>query len=532
MSSKLGEVFVAIVGKDMGLKAALDKANREADSAAKDINTSIRSIGTNMATTISSALAAAGVGMAIKGSIEKAMDAVESENLFGESMGRLEGDARKWSQGISKALGLNEYAIRKNIGTFYVMLDSMGAGEKASYDMAKGLTQLSYDMASFYNLRPDEAFGKLQAGISGETEPLKRLGIVISETAVKAYALKTGLAKQGQEMTEAQKIAARYGLIMERTAKAQGDMARTLDAPANQVRRLREQFDMLTVKIGIAFLPLIQSLVPVVSRFAEFLAKIPGPILAFGMLMGLAVASAGPLITVIKSLGHAYQFLAEKQAAQILIQAVSTNNYAKIAALVGGLVAGGGILYLFHKGLNSITEDQEQFAKSGIAAAKGIGGQMAALRESGEALRNSGEAIRDNAKPTIKSEEEHRAALEAKARQLFEVVRATREAREEEQERRRAAIGWVAADEVWKKAAVMGERERYYQRPQGGMFSPWQVSGVGISQYQEAASSQIPDDEIRRALLKMTSEQVQTNRYLRHVAGFLDPSGYTLFEGA
>ena len=135
-----------------------------------------------------------------KASIAMAVDAVESENLFTVSMGNMADAAYKWSVETSKALGLNQYEVRKSIGTFNVMLGSMGLGADAAYDMAKGMTQLSYDMASFYNLKPEEAFQKLQAGISGETEPLKRLGILINETTDKAHAYKVGIAAVGSQL--------------------------------------------------------------------------------------------------------------------------------------------------------------------------------------------------------------------------------------------------------------------------------------------------------------------------------------------
>ncbi len=111
--------------------------------------------------------------------LDMAMDAVESENLFEESMGGMADSAREWSKQLRKDLGLNEYEVRKNVATFNVMFDSMGISEDAAYDMATGMSQLAYDMASFYNLPTEEAFQKLQAGITGEAEPLKRLGILV-----------------------------------------------------------------------------------------------------------------------------------------------------------------------------------------------------------------------------------------------------------------------------------------------------------------------------------------------------------------
>jgi hypothetical protein len=117
-----------------------------------------------------------------------AMEAVESENLFEVSMGNMAGAAREWSEQLRKELGLNAYDLRKNVGTFDAMLTSMGLSEKQAYDFSTSLTKLSYDMASFYNLKPEEAFDKIKSGISGEAEPLKALGILVNDNTIKTYA--------------------------------------------------------------------------------------------------------------------------------------------------------------------------------------------------------------------------------------------------------------------------------------------------------------------------------------------------------
>ena len=131
---------------------------------------------------------------------------------------------------------MNEYEIRRNIGTFNVMFLSMGHGTRAAYDMATGLTQLSYDMASFYNLKPEEAFQKIRSGIVGMSRPLKDLGILLEETTIKQYALNHGIGDGTGELTQIEKVQARYGALLEQTTKAQGDMARTLDSTTNVFR--------------------------------------------------------------------------------------------------------------------------------------------------------------------------------------------------------------------------------------------------------------------------------------------------------
>lgn len=202
---------------------------------------------------ISLPLAAAGAA-----SLKMAMDAVESENLFDVAMGQMAEQARTWSQQLRQELGLNEYSVRRNVATLYTMFDSMGMTNDKALEMSITLTQLAYDMASFYNLPLDEAFEKLKAGITGEEEPLKRLGIMVDDNTIKTYAYSAGIAQQGQELTQQQKVLARYVAILDQTQTAQGDLARTITSPANQLRMMREAAEMLAVDLGKTLIPELQ----------------------------------------------------------------------------------------------------------------------------------------------------------------------------------------------------------------------------------------------------------------------------------
>lgn len=202
--------------------------------------------------------------------IKMASDAQESEQLFTVAMEGMANSARKWSEQLSTALGINAYEIRKNVGTFDVMLKSMGLNEQAAYDMSKGLTQLTYDIASLYNITTESAFDKLQSAIVGMPRPLQDLGIVANDTAVKTWALANGIIKQGEEMTEAQEVASRYALIMERTSAAQGDLARTMESPVNKMRVLKSQIEETAIELGNALLPTFNKLLDIGKKVVEF----------------------------------------------------------------------------------------------------------------------------------------------------------------------------------------------------------------------------------------------------------------------
>jgi len=132
------------------------------------------------------------------------------------------------------------------------------------------MTKLTYDMASFYNLKTEEAFQKLQSGITGEMEPLKRLGILVNETTTKSWALKNGIIKEGQALTETQKVRARYNVILEQTNKAQGDMERTLGSTTNVFRAIKDQVKLLSIEYGKILLP---AGTKVANKMKEFLVE-------------------------------------------------------------------------------------------------------------------------------------------------------------------------------------------------------------------------------------------------------------------
>ena len=237
---------------------------------------------------IKSTIVSLGIGSLIKTSLTDAMNAVESESLFETSMGGFARQAREWSVNLSQNLGLDEYALRKNVGTLYNMTTSMGLSKDASYELSTGLVALGEDMASFYNLSSEEAFTKLRSGLTGEAEPLKALGILVDEATVKQYAYKTGIASAGEELTQQQKVLARYQAILAQTANAQGDLARTLDSPANQMRIMMNDLKTASIEFGTALMPVVQVTLPI---FRQVIADIK-PV-AVDVANGIALLSSG-----------------------------------------------------------------------------------------------------------------------------------------------------------------------------------------------------------------------------------------------
>jgi hypothetical protein len=269
------------VGADVKpLITALDKGKASVKSFKGSVTKDTAQAGKSMSdsflwTKLKSVASIAAIGTALykmgKAAITSAMNAIESENLFTVVMGSMGAKARAWSEELGKTLGLNAYTIRKNVAIFYNMTTAMGVARDKAYEISTGVTQLTYDLVSLYNIPFEEMFTKVQAGLSGEIEPLRRLGIIVSETATKQWAYKNGMAALGKELTETQKITARYGLLMELTKNAQGDLARTIKSPANQLKILGDQLKVLSIELGKAFMPLASIVLPLLVNFVKWL---------------------------------------------------------------------------------------------------------------------------------------------------------------------------------------------------------------------------------------------------------------------
>jgi hypothetical protein len=328
---------------------------RQMEKQLKNTGKTLQNIGKDMTRYVTAPIVAAGVAMT-----KMAMDAVESENLFAVSMGNMADSAREWSETLRKELGLNSFEVRKNVSTFNVMFGSMGIGTKGAYEMSKGLTQLAYDMASFYNLKPEEAFIKLQAGITGETEPLKRLGILVDEATTKTYAYKLGIAETGAELTQQQKLLGRYAAIMDQTSKAQGDLARTMDSPTNKLRRMTANIQQLAIEIGMKLIPMFEKLLGYVDKAVTWFGSLSSTQQDNIIKFGLFAAAAGPVVSVlgkmlsltgglIKSVGTLGANLTALGKAAPAMASASTGTMLGVFGAMAGLTAGAYALDKWRK---------------------------------------------------------------------------------------------------------------------------------------------------------------------------------------
>lgn len=194
---------------------------------------------------------------------------IENMNLFNVSMGQFAKEAQNYAEQVGEIMGINPGEWMRNQGVFMTITDGFGVASDRAYIMSKNLTQLTYDLASFYNIGTSDAFQKLESGISGELEPLRRLGYDLSVARLQQEAYNLGIDRSVTSMTQAEKAELRYYAIMTQVTNAQGDMARTLEAPANQLRILQAQVEQATRALGNLFLPVLKAILPYAIALAK-----------------------------------------------------------------------------------------------------------------------------------------------------------------------------------------------------------------------------------------------------------------------
>lgn len=207
----------------------------------------------------------------------------EDLNLFTVALGQYAAEAQNYAEKVSDVMGIDPAQWLRNQGVFNTLLTGFGDTAERAQLMSQNLTQLGYDISSFFNISIEDAMQKLQSGISGELEPLRRLGYDLSQARLEQTALNLGIKESVANMTQAEKAELRYYAIMTQVTTAQGDMARTLQAPANQLRILQAQLTQAARAIGNIFIPALNAILPyaiavvqVIREIANALANLAG----------------------------------------------------------------------------------------------------------------------------------------------------------------------------------------------------------------------------------------------------------------
>ena len=308
------------VGKSIGeavdkgstetLKKASEKIGRTAEKTGTDSGRKFtggfkKSLDSSSGGIIASAVKLAGKLAAVfagkkifdfgKSAIEAGSDLSEVQNVVDSTFTRMGDKVDEFARNAAAKFGLSETMAKRYAGTFGAMGKAFGFSEEKAYDMSTALTGLAGDVASFYNITQDEAYTKLKSVFTGETESLKDLGVVMTQTALDDYALRSGIGKTVQQMTEAEKVTLRYGFVMDQLSTASGDFSRTADGWANQVRILTLQFQSLKAAIGQGLIAALNPVIHAVNRFMAVLVKAANVFSAFMQKLFGVKAAAGAM---------------------------------------------------------------------------------------------------------------------------------------------------------------------------------------------------------------------------------------------
>lgn len=314
-----------------------------------------------------------------KEAIQLGSDLQEVQNVVDVTFGSLSGKVDEFAKNAITQFGLSELSAKQYASTIGAMLKSMGLATEQAAAMSLEITGLAGDMASFYNLSGDDAFAKIRAGISGETEPLKQLGINLSVANLEQYALAQGITKTYNAMTEQEKALLRYNYLLSVTSDAQGDFARTSASWANQTKILAEQFNSLKATIGQG---LINVLTPVIKVINTILSGLQAMANAFRQFTALLFGDAGGMASQAEGVASGF----ESAAGAAGDVAEETEKAGKAAKK-------------FLAGFDEITKISE---KSGSGGSAGGGGGIGGVDFGGINL-GGGEPIEDTISPQIQA---------------------------------------------------------------------------------------------------------------------------------
>lgn len=273
--AKLPPQLSKVVTQANRVTAANEKQRKSYLSLSNQMNGFMR----NMAKLVSLKAIAEYLGNAVA----KFNDFYEATDLFHNAMGNLSGEADTLISKMQDLLGVDPTKAMTYMATIQSLGTSFGLTSDKAYVLSKNLTQLAYDEGSYWNKNVAETFTAMSSAISGEIEPIRRLGVDLSQARLQQELLALGFNKQVSSLSQADKAVLRYIAIMKQTANVQGNLAQTIQSPANQIKILKAQLDMLAKSVGSLLYPALKSILPpliaavqLIREFVEWVAKLMG----------------------------------------------------------------------------------------------------------------------------------------------------------------------------------------------------------------------------------------------------------------
>ncbi|MBQ4123628.1 hypothetical protein IJD44_07925 [bacterium] len=261
MSVNVGEIDLELLLSSNKFNKQLGNVQNIANKSGGAIAGSFKKIGVAVA----AAFSVSKIVSFSKECIELGSNIAEVQNVVDVAFKTMNQNVNDFANNAVEQFGLSQLVTKKYMGTFGAMSQAFGFTEKQAYEMSKTLTGLAGDVASFYNLSTDEAYTKLKSVFTGETESLKDLGVVMTQSVLDQYALANGYGKTTAKMSEQEKVALRYSFVLKQLEMASGDFVRTQDSWANQTRVLSLRFDELKASIGQGLINLFTPLIKVIN---------------------------------------------------------------------------------------------------------------------------------------------------------------------------------------------------------------------------------------------------------------------------
>ena len=341
-------------------------------------------------------LAMAGLGAA---AVKTASDYEENLNKIDVAFGDSAKEVKDWSNNAMKEFGLSKVAASDATSSFGALAKGVGVSEKEAAGMAITLAGLTSDLSSYFNVGTDESSKALEAIFTGESESLKKFGVVMTETNLKQFAADHGLVYN--ELTQLEKTQLRYNYVLEKTKDAQGDYSRTSSGTANSLKTFSAALADLGVAIGTQLLPIITPVVQQITDLVNTIANLPKPVQEMIVKIGLIVAVAGPLLvtlgSVVSSIGSIVTVGGKLMtgigtlskaisAGGGLISAITSLGSAIAPFLIGGAIIAGIIAAIvlivknwdsIKKGLKNLWNGLKEFAGNVVKGVKNLGGKVA-----------------------------------------------------------------------------------------------------------------------------------------------------------
>jgi len=342
------------------IRNASDYTEREvrdaAQRVAKDLKGRYRDLGADIGQSLMGVSRTAQIAFAAitAYSLKLASDAGEIESAFKVAFGSAEADARSFSDVLSDKVGRDAVVLREQMTRLQLVLTGTGVAAETAAEMVKALTESGVDAGSLFNTSDAEALQKIISGLTGETEPLKAFGVVISQAAVEAELLRLGFKGNASEASEAAKSIARANLIIEGLSVAQGDAARTADSAANTTKRMTAEFNKAARDLGTELLPVMVRVFGAATDVLKAFNDLPGGVQVAGLAFLALIAAGGPIAGLLANLMKVISLARATRAA--LIAAGAAGAVTGGGAGVGAAAAAGGVLLPAAAVIGTITQ--------------------------------------------------------------------------------------------------------------------------------------------------------------------------------